>query len=33
MKKFEKIIQDFTDNNINLIDKKVDSKEKEIMKI
>ncbi len=33
MKKFEKIIQDFTDNNINLIDEKVVSKEKEIMKI
>ena len=32
-KKFEKIIQEYTDKNINLIDEKVASKEKEIMKI
>ena len=32
-KKFEKIIQEYTDTNINLIDEKVSSKEKEIMKI
>ena len=32
-KKFEKIIQEITDNNIKLIDEKVSSKEKEIMKI
>ena len=32
-KKFEKIIQDYTDNNIKLIDEKVLSKEKEIMTI
>ena len=32
-KKFEKIVQDYTDNNINLVDEKVTSKEKEIMKI
>ena len=33
IKKFEKIIQEFTDSNINLVDEKVASKEKEIMKI
>ncbi len=33
VKKNEKIIQDFTDNNINHIDEKVISKEKEIMTI
>ena len=33
VKKFEKIIQEFTDTNINLVDEKVASKEKEIMKI
>ena len=33
LKKFEKIIQEFTDSNINLVDEKVASKEKEIMKI
>ena len=33
LKKFEKIIQEFTDSNINLVDDKVESKEKEIMKI
>ena len=33
VKKNEKIIQDFTDNNINQIEEKVISKEKEIMKI
>ena len=33
VKKNEKIIQDLTDNNINQIDEKVISKEKEIMKI
>ena len=32
-KKFEKLIQDYTDNNIKLIDKKVILKEKEIMTI
>ena len=32
-KKYEKIIQDLTDKNINLIDEKVSSKEKEIMTI
>ena len=32
-KKFEKIIQEITDNNIKLIDEKVISKEKEIMTI
>ena len=32
-KKYEKIIQDFTDNNISLVDEKVVSKEKEIMTI
>ena len=32
-KKFEKNIQTFTDKNIELIDKKVETKEKEIMKI
>ncbi len=32
-KKFEKIIQDYTDNNIKLIDEKVSLKEKEIMTI
>ena len=32
-KKFEKIIQDHTDNNIKIIDEKVLSKEKEIMTI
>ena len=32
-KKFEKIIQNFTDNNIKKIDEKVISKEKEIMTI
>ena len=32
-KKFEKIIQDFTDDNIKIIDDKVSSKEKEIMTI
>ena len=33
LKKYEKIIQEFTDSNINLVDDKVESKEKEIMKI
>ena len=33
VKKYEKIIQDYTDNNIKLIDDKVISKEKEIMTI
>ena len=33
VKKNEKIVQDHTDNNINLIDEKVVSKEKEIMTI
>ena len=32
-KKFEKIIQEYTDKNISLVDEKVTSKEKEIMKI
>ena len=32
-KKFEKIIQKFTDDNIKIIDEKVSSKEKEIMTI
>ena len=32
-KKFEKIIQEYTDNNIKLVDEKVSLKEKEIMKI
>ena len=32
-KNYEKIIQDLTDKNINLIDEKVSSKEKEIMTI
>ena len=32
-KKYEKIIQDYTDKNINLVDEKVSSKENEIMKI
>ena len=32
-KKYEKIIQDLTDNNIKLIDEKVSSKEKDIMTI
>tara|TARA_B100000242_G_scaffold244123_1_gene184423 strand:+ start:822 stop:1373 length:552 start_codon:yes stop_codon:yes gene_type:complete len=32
-KKFEKIIQDYTDNNIKIIDEKVSVKEKEIMTI
>ncbi len=32
-KKYEKIIQELTDKNINLIDEKVSSKEKEIMTI
>ena len=32
-KKYEKIIQDFTDKNISLVDEKVTSKEKEIMTI
>ena len=32
-KKFEKIIQDLTDNNIKIIDEKVESKEKEIITI
>tara|TARA_Y100001936_G_C15926603_1_gene587052 strand:- start:340 stop:891 length:552 start_codon:yes stop_codon:yes gene_type:complete len=32
-KKYEKIIQEYTDKNINLIDEKVVSKEKEIMTI
>ena len=33
LKKNEKIIQDFTDKNIKLIDEKVVSKEKDIMTI
>ena len=33
VKKNEKIIQEFTDNNIKLIDDKVISKEKDIMTI
>ena len=32
-KKFEKIIQDYTDENIKIIDEKVSNKEKEIMTI
>ena len=32
-KKFEKKIQDYTDENINIIDEKVSVKEKEIMTI
>ena len=32
-KKFQKIIQDHTDNNINVIDEKINTKEKEIMTI
>ena len=32
-KKFEKVIQEYTDKNVKLIDDKVSSKEKEIMKI
>ncbi len=32
-KKYEKLVQDFTDNNIKIIDEKVTSKEKEIMTI
>ena len=32
-KKFEKIIQNFTDSHIKVIDEKVTSKEKEIMTI
>ena len=32
-KKFEKIVQDFTDINIKLIDEKVSAKEKELMTI
>ncbi len=32
-KKFENIIQDYTDSNINIIDQKVSTKEKEIMTI
>ena len=32
-KKFEKIIQDYTDNYVKIVDEKVNSKEKEIMKI
>ena len=32
-KKFEKIIQEYTDNNIKTVDEKVSLKEKEIMKI
>ena len=32
-KKFEKVIQDYTDNNIKIIDEKVSVKEKEIMTI
>ena len=32
-KKFEKIIQDYTDDNIKIIDEKVSNKEKEIMTI
>ena len=32
-KKFEKVIQDFTDNNIKIIEDKVILKEKEIMTI
>ena len=32
-KKYEKIIQDYTDTNINIVDDKVSTKEKEIMTI
>ena len=32
-KKFEKIIQEYTDKNIDIIDNMIESKEKEIMKI
>ena len=32
-KKYEKVVQNFTDQNIQKIDEKVDSKEKEIMTI
>ena len=32
-KKFEKVIQDYTDENIKIIDEKVSVKEKEIMTI
>ena len=32
-KKFEKIVQDYTDNNVKIIDEKVLTKEKEIMTI
>ena len=32
-KKFEKIIQDFTDNNIKIVEEKVSSKENELMTI
>ena len=32
-KKYEKVVQNFTDQNIKKIDEKVDSKEKEIMTI
>ena len=32
-KKFQKIIQDHTDNNINVVDEKINTKEKEIMTI
>ena len=32
-KKFEKIIQEYTDENIKLVDNKVELKEEEIMKI
>ena len=32
-KKYEKLVQNFTDNNIKIIDEKVTSKEKEIMTI
>ena len=32
-KKFEKVIQDYTDNNIKLIDEKVSTKENDLMKI
>ena len=32
-KSFEKIIQEYTDNNIKLVDEKVTSKEEELMKI
>ena len=32
-KKFEKIVQNFTDDHIKIIDEKVETKEKEIMTI